>query len=90
VLVVWVLVERVDGLLDELGERERPEQCAHPLGALGEQLVGVPGGLGHDREHSGDERVGDLFVKQVRHAVDEHQPWSTPPQRQCESLWPDP
>ena len=40
-------------------------------GSLGEDLVGVVAGGGHDGEHVGDEVVGDAGVEQVAHGVDE-------------------
>lgn len=38
----------------------------------------------HDIENGFDERRGHRFVKEIRHGVDEHNPWSSPSQRLLE------
>lgn len=49
-----------------------------PLGTLGEYLIGVPGRVGHDREHPLDEIQGHLRVEEIAHRVDEDQPRRSP------------
>lgn len=46
-----------------LGEGVGANKAGHALGPLGEDLVGVLGGGGHDREDLGDEGVGHAGVE---------------------------
>lgn len=47
------------------------EERRHPLGPLREDLIGVLRGDEHHAEHRRDLLVGEAFVEQVRHRIDE-------------------
>src|SRR6185437_6523535 len=59
------------------------------LGPLGEHLELVPRRSIHHLEDTLNHLEGEVRVKHVRHAVDEHAPGLSPMQGLIESLWPE-
>ena len=61
-------------------QAQGPDFVSHPVGPLGENLVGVVVSLQHDVPHLAQVVVGDVLVEQVGHAVDEHVGRLPPPE----------
>ena len=61
-----------------------------PAGSLGQDLVDVPGPFQHHLEHPPHERLGDVLVEEVAHAVHEDLPRLPPAERILQAFRPEP
>jgi len=63
----------------------RGQVLVHPLGPLGQNLISVVRGHGHDSEDLVDELEGHVLMKEVAQGIHENPTWPGPAQRLIEA-----